>query len=285
MKNILILTSNIKRIQKIGFTSTLCAFSDIAIFLDNTNHGVDSIKIMAGARNIAEFDTVYFRPWRKNKSIAVPVAMYLLSKKIRFIDPEVGYSNIDTKAFEYMKFCIAKLPIPKTIIASVKKIRTIYATSQRFIQYPLILKSPDGSKGSDNYLIHTYLELKKILSTYPNEMQFIVQEYIPNTFDYRFLVTGYKTACVYKRIRNPKSNSHLNNVSKGGTREDVDPKSIKSICNIAEKASKLLHREVCGVDIMIADNTKKPYILEANSAPQLDYLPTFLAVKKYLGES
>lgn len=282
MKNTLILTSSTLLASKNNFSSPKHTFSDVAIYLDTKNS--PKIKVIVGTQNIKDFSCIYFRPWRKYQSIAVPIASYLLHEKIRFVDSEVGSTTVDTKAYEYVQCTIAGLPIPKTIIAQVKNIKRLSKNMSEIISYPLILKASDGARGSDNHLITSFSHMKKTLSEYPADKLFIIQEYIPNSYDYRFVVTGFKTACVYQRIRDPKSESHLNNVSKGATRKDIDPKSVKALCAMAEKASLLLKREICGVDIIIDSRTKEPYILEANAAPQLHYMPALTAVRKYLGE-
>ncbi|KXK11217.1 MAG: Ribosomal protein S6 modification protein [Microgenomates bacterium OLB23] len=270
-KNIAIFASVVNEKTRASFPRGLFSYNDVAIIIDQKSK--NPIKILVGTKEISTFDLVYFRTWRKYALIAFPMARYLKMKGVKIIDTEILKSQVDSKTYEYICAAEHNVPIPRSIIACKVKLVTMKKTiHDTFTLYPLIVKAAEGKQGRDNFLVKNFTELKKVLSNYPNDKLFIVQEYIPNNFDYRFLVTGYKTALVYKRIRTNEI-SHLNNISQGGLREIVDANKLKSLCKIAEKISKALYREVCGVDIIISTKTGEPYVLEANSGPQLNFKP------------
>ncbi len=284
MKKILMLASKTSGLTGNRLPYPLLSYSDLAIFLDTQKPKDQKVKVMVKDTDISTYEFVYFRTWRKYEKLVSPIARYLHSFSIPFVDSEIVHTQPDSKTFEYITCALSNLPIPHSIIGHVKKLLKIRKAIESEFSYPVILKAAEGKQGKDNYLVQDFKELESILIEYPMDTTFIVQEFIPNSFDYRFVVTGYKTALVYQRIRDPRSRSHLNNVSQGGMRKNVDITSVKDLCKIAEKVSKLLHREICGVDIVIDSRTQKPYILEANSAPQLSYIPALKVVKDYLEE-
>lgn len=282
MKNFFILSSRPNNVAKYKFKQPVYSFSDVVIFL---NSGGKSQKIHAtiNGKSVTTFDFVYFRNWRKYESIATPLALCLKFLHVSFLDSEVVHNLVDSKSYEYTTFVLHNLPIPRTIIAHAIQMKSLETELEAFLSYPYIIKLSNAKQGSDNYLVNSHEELTTILKTYAEDDLFIAQKFIPNSYDFRLVMLGYSLACAYKRIRKTNATTHLNNVSRGARRIQIkDISTIKDLTILAEKASKLLRREICGVDIIIDTITQRPYLLEANSAPQLHYLPALNAVKRYL---
>ncbi len=85
------------------------------------------------------------------------------------------------------------------------------------------------------------------------------------------LVFGGEVKIVIKRSRIDDS-THVNNTSQGGLGELVDVASFPDdLKEIAVKAAKAVGRlDMSGVDIIIDNQTGKPYVLEVNKSPQIE---------------
>jgi glutathione synthase/RimK-type ligase-like ATP-grasp enzyme len=133
---------------------------------------------------------------------------------------------------------------------------------------PIVLKAIDGSGGRNNYLVKSERQLWKILRGSP-EVQFIAQEFIPNSNDLRVLVVDKRIELIIKRQRRDDS-THLNNTSRGAN-VSLIPLTDLALADqkLALKAAALMRRETAGVDLMFSNSSGKPYILEVNTSPQI----------------
>ncbi len=191
-----------------------------------------------------------------------------------------------TSAIDYYLQYKNKLPFPKTQIFFTSHM--IDDVLKNF-SFPFILKvsAPKmGSQGKGVFLINNRDQLLRITAKYESiANRFTAREFIPNDGDIRIFTVGYKAVGgMYKR---PPKGSFKNNISQGATAEkfDITAPGNKEIIEIAEKLSSLMELEIAGVDIMIHKETKKPYILEINLAPQftgLEYYTDYNIAKSII---
>jgi len=281
MKKILILASNPGGVRHSHLAKghTLASYHDTHIELDPIKK---ILEVHVKSHSVSDYDLVYFRTSDNYKSMALPLAVCLEQLNVPIIDTALLHSVSSTKSYQYALFYKKGIPFPHTFIAYADRMIKIEALLKKRLTYPFIIKAVGARKGQDNYLIKSKDELYTTLNNHEPEILFVAQEFIPNDFDYRILTTGYVATLAYKRIRAKNANTHLNNVSQGGKREIVDLKTIPALVTLAVKASKEVYREVCGVDIVIHKETGKPYILEANAAPQIDFAPALKVVREFL---
>lgn len=281
MKKVLILASapTTVRESQLNKGHVLRSYHDMHIELDPEHRVLD---VKSQKVPVTTFDLVYFRTSVNDRSIALPLAVCIDMLNVPVIDSALLATLSTTKSYQYAAFYKNNLPFPHTFIAYTDRLRKIEPLLRKKLQYPFIIKAVGGRKGEDNFLIKDKAHFFEVTSRYEPEILFIAQKNIPNDFDYRILTIGYKAGIVYKRIRDKGSDTHLNNVSQGGSREIVDPKTVSHLIKLAAKASSILKREVCGVDVVVDKETGKPYILEANAAPQINYPPALKAVRDYL---
>lgn len=128
------------------------------------------------------------------------------------------------------------------------------------IGLPMIVKENYGSLGKQVYLAKSkerLLELENKLIHVPH----LYQEFVSSSVgrDYRIIVIGNKVVAYMKR---ENTKSYLSNLAAGGTATKcVLPQSY---LDVAEKASKILGLDYCGVDILEGPNGE-PIISEVNS--------------------
>lgn len=231
-------------------------------------NGKLSITEALTGRDLASFDAVYFELWYKAQQQALAAGTYLERRKVPFFTKEVLRTLPDTKLGEFALLSDNGLPLPDTFVSSKRQTLSHFKTNPP-IAYPIIVKAATGFGGRKNYLVHTYKELKAVYQEHPTDI-FIIQEFIPNEYDYRCLMLGGEIKVIIKRQR--QGETHLNNTSKGAETALIDPASLSpEQVRDVKKAATLLHREdLSGVDLLFDSETGQHYILEVNQAPQIE---------------
>lgn len=234
--------------------------------------GVMAVRVSTTGRDVAEYDVVYARRIKESTAQSIAVGKYCNAKGVAFIDDEIAARPGSMgKLTQYLQFAIAGVPFPRTVYSSAHSL-LLRAFDINPMEYPVILKSVSGTRGGDNYLVTSRKELEDRLSVQP-EVHFLIQEYVPNTSDYRVWVCGNEIGPVLYRTR---SAGHTNNTSQGGSAKLLDvsvlPAEVVADCI---KAARLLQRDVAGVDVVFHDDNLQGryYFFEVNRAPQIEGTP------------
>lgn len=221
--------------------------------------------------DISKVQLVHFKNWLHNTAEAPVIAAHLKAKDIPFFNSEVNLPISPGKLAQMFLLASNQIPVPDTFYAPQKKLKELFEENDipAGFNFPLILKANDGARGDDNYLIKDAKEAINILESAEADKQFIVQNFVPNDGDYRYLFAGLdRNPLVIHRRAN--DDNHLNNTSKGAEAEFLDLDSLpKEYLQYARKAAELLGREISGVDILVDKESKKAYILEVNRTPAL----------------
>ena len=225
-----------------------------------------SSQIHINDTQISDYGIIYFFGPSKNPELTLVIASYLKTNKIRFIDTSASIGLRGGKLLQMLLCNSSSIPIPQTIFCAKEIIEKHFDKIKAELGFPFIMKSTSGGLGEEVFLIDS---LSKVLEVYANfpDLLFIFQRFVPNSFDYRIMVFGGIPKVVVKRTRSSKS-EFRNNVAQGATKEIVDIKSINpELLEIASQCSKVLERNIAGVDIVLEEGTNKPYVLEVNPAP------------------
>lgn len=241
----------------------VCELEDLSYFITS-----DAIEIRNEKNNklLEEYALLYFRSWGVLHGHAIAAARYCQIKSIPFVDREVLRTGSQNKITQYVNLHQAGVPIPRTFIAEAHVLKAQY--SQRGFEFPMILKSISGTRGSDNFLVSSESEMNDVLDN-NQHLIFVMQEFIPNEGDYRVVVLGDQVKLVLHRSSN--ADTHLNNTSQGGQATIVDsatiPEEVQSQC---VQAAQFFGRDISGVDLVQSKDTGKYYFFEVNRAPQLE---------------
>jgi glutathione synthase/RimK-type ligase-like ATP-grasp enzyme len=98
------------------------------------------------------------------------------------------------------------------------------------------------------------------------QVEWIVQEYIPNNGDYRAIVVGGE--CIGITKRGPKDDGLVMNSSRRGSRRFRNARWPRDVGDLAVQASNELDVDVAGVDVVRHSRTREPYVIEVNETPR-----------------
>ena len=284
MKKVLILTRKDDREsydQKQTYTAGLAAietkceyvveeFENLLFWFDGNDLRV---LLPDGVTDIASFDAVFLIAWFKSKmleDVALSVSVYLHAKGVKVVNTEALYTRSRSKLSQYVYAALNDIKITPFLFSLSSETLASAIETKWPLDYPVIMKGAQSSRGNDNYLLKSKEEALGVAQTM-NDVEgpwFVLQSFVPNDGDYRIIVMGDAVTSVIHR--QSQNESHLNNTSKGGKAElftsDVLPEQV---VQDSIKLSKLLRREVTGVDMICHRETGEYFLLEINNMPQM----------------
>ena len=244
----------INEIKLNNHTYNFSRTKDFILELDNNKFKASASKIP----DLFDFDIYLFRSFSKNMANSrIFIEELRLRKKI-VIEGCVSDNYINSKFAEGVRLTRNGINYPQTYqIPDLKNTKNLPKNI-----FPVIIKPSDGSKGRDIKIIKNKIELKKILAKTSED--FLIQEYLKIKWDLRvFVVNGKALGGIKRHILKGDCRS---NASLGSKFENFD--LTPEIKKIAEKAGKIMHYEVAGVDLAWSENKKKWYVFEVNISPQ-----------------
>lgn len=222
---------------------------------------------------VEAYAMVHFKNGVSTSNLAlITIANFLKAKGIPFYNSESVLSALNGKISQMFVMADHGLPVPNSYHASneilAERLQQSADNQLNGFNMPVIMKAVEGSKGRNNYLIHTKDTALKVLQDDPERL-YMIQEFIPNDGDYRILFIGLSNPpLIFKRTARGKS--HLNNTAQGGKGTFVDSSTFDPIVlEQALQAAKLTGREIGGVDVMFSRDSGQHYFLEVNSTPAL----------------
>lgn len=273
-----------KRLLSKRIKTEINYFENIELFFKDGN-----IRVLVDGKKIDVFSLIFFRRVGEFRNLANIISNIAEKKHIQFFDKLYLTSNEPSKLKQAFILASNGLSIPKTYYSPVYNSSKI-SHAASFLKFPFVIKSSRGARGIDVYLVKTRAAANNILRKLRGK-EIIIQEFIPNSFEYRLLVLGDRIAVTEKKIRS-QNEEFKNNVCLGATEEFIDTKSVPlQARRAALKAAKACNIQIAGIDLVIAPN-KKEYIFEVNRAPiftnnekisnEIKELADFLAKKYFI---
>jgi glutathione synthase/RimK-type ligase-like ATP-grasp enzyme len=236
--------------------STVSSYSDLDFTLDGEN---SSIKLSSTGADLSDFDVIIniSTPAHELIHIHSSLARYCRKKGVKILDDT--FTNTSGKLYEMWRLWEKDVPVPKTAFGSISHL------SRKLIDFGGVgvLKATHGSKGKENYLVHSPEEIEQILSD-KNPYDYILQNFIPNTGDYRVVAFDYEPKLAI--YRSATGTDHRNNTSLGAQANVVE--ITTELAQIAKASAEALDIKFAGVDIITDKNTGANYVLEINRTPQ-----------------
>lgn len=243
---------------------------------------------LINGEDLAQLDGLYFVNWRNHLEMAKALAVYMRRHNKMVITHEISRQLPLTKVGEVIELSDQGIPLPDTFIVRNKHLMKLLNNGKLPYEYPFIMKGAGASKGEANYLVRTPDTIIQAIAESPDET-FLLQQFIPNDFDYRIIVLGGKPTLAILRSR-ASDTTHLNNTSQGADGKLVDIGSIdeKILVSSAKAAKAVGREEFAGVDVIVNNQTGDYSILEVNKTPQIEtgtnVGPKIEALTKYLAD-
>lgn len=226
----------------------------------------NKVEIFVSNEKIDNYDFVWINSDWSNKQIADAICVYLRYKDIPFTEVEGEKSKLVDDVY----FALAGVRLPNTFYCQRKKYNKNIHHIERVCGYPMIVKTTRGFGGEGVYMAQDREELLDVINNRLIQRgNYICQEFIPNNFDYRIIVSAQENILsAEKRTRN--ENEYRNNVHLGASEEFIDANKLDDdLSDISIKATKALNLNWAGVDIVQSTYDNKYYILELNRRPGL----------------
>lgn len=148
------------------------------------------------------------------------------------------------------------------------------------LDYPYVAKvSKGGRQGLGTFLVRNADDIDMIRQElrrrrdeeephYYNigQVEWIVQEYIPNGGDYRAITIGGE--CIGITKRGLKEDGLVMNKSQRGSRRFRNGRWPRDVGDLAAEAANELSVDVAGVDVVRHTQTRELYVIEVNEAPR-----------------
>ena len=208
--------------------STAASYTDLEFTLDGDD---SSIKLRSTGEDLSNFDVIIniSTPAHKLIHIYSSLACYCRKKGIKIIDD--NFTNTSGKLYEMWRLWEKGVPVPKTAFGDISHL------SRKLIDFGGVgvLKVTHGAKGKENYLVHSTDEIAQILSD-KSPYDYILQNFIPNTGDYRVVAFDYEPKLAIHR--SASGTDHRNNTSLGAQANVVE--ITTELAQIARAAAEAL---------------------------------------------
>lgn len=268
MKRALILGKNKEKFLELAeaLTDETCVvqvaeYNDLAFLIN----GEESfVKVYSTGMDVKEYDIVLVlstSPAHRENYIFSALSCYLEKHGVKMYDNH--FTNTDGKLYAMWRFWSDGINVPKTAFGPADFLAEVLPE----FGGKGVLKSVTGTKGKDNYLVHSGAEIIDIVEDNPG-VRFILQNFIPNSGDWRIIVLKQEPRLAIYRSSNGKD--FRNNTSVGGSAKNVPLDEVSpEILSMAKRAAESLDIVIAGADVIQDDETGEFYVLEVNRTPQL----------------
>lgn len=250
--------------KQVSFSTS--SFEEIEVFIEPGN-----VNMRIGGMPLQTWTTVYPRKVGKHRGLAHMLAHLAKKQGLFFIDEFHNHTKDSSdvaKIMQMFHLALQNISIPKTYVSAVYTEEHI-KNAIDYLGLPVVIKETNTSQGSGVFLAQTSASLHSLLKermTAQTGREIFLQEFIPNTFEYRILVMGNKASVAEKKIRS-NTEEFRNNVHLGAKEEFISLEQVPSaIRNMAERAAECTNIQVAGVDL-ITNQHSLPVVFEVNSCP------------------
>jgi len=255
-----------RRLSEKNIPYSVSSFEDLEVFMEK-----DRVEMRVDGKPLNEWTTIYPRKVGKYRGLAHILCRLSEREGIRFLDgfhSRTKDSSDIAKIVQMFSLSLNGGPIPRTYHSARYSVQQ-KESARAFLGFPIVVKETNSSQGSGVFLAKTMEDLSKIIDDRleRNEgREIFLQEYIPNTFEYRLLVIGNRVSVAEKKIRTRKD-EFRNNVHLGAKEEFIDPSEVpEEALKAALLGAEITDIEIAGVDV-VNHPERGPFIFEVNSCP------------------
>ncbi|MEX0913302.1 MAG: ATP-grasp domain-containing protein [Candidatus Paceibacterota bacterium] len=205
---------------------------------------------------LSQYEVVHF-VLGFNKEITKELQERLIEAGVKCPNRMTNLTDLNNKIMQMVILTRNGVAVPK----SIRLMNPDKAEVSKLLKFPFVVKEPVGSKG-EQVALCTEDNFSEVVA---KNKEYLAQEFIEYTADYRIHVAGDKTFCTYERIA-PEGDFRAN-VSLGGAMKKVEDSALLSrLSELALQTAKVLSVDYGGVDI-ISDKDGNLFVLEFNPNP------------------
>jgi len=224
--------------------------------------GSKQLEVLYEKKALKEYDCVYIRGSFNYSLLQRSLTFILKSKNVYVPFQPDTFTTAHDKFLTILALQNAGVKVPKTYLAATMKAAKKLLDE---VHFPIIMKVPAGSQGKGVMSADSLASARSMLDTLESLKQpVILQEYIEtDATDIRAIVAGKKVVASMKRkgrVGEIRSNIHQGGI---GIAYELDYDTE----NIAIKAAKAVHADICGVDML--ESVKGNMVIEVNLSPGL----------------
>ncbi len=219
---------------------------------------------------LAEYDALFIRETTALNHYTYRFSRRAQSEGMAVIDDPESILKCTNKVYLAELFKAHRVPIPRTVIVHKTQIESLEAE----LQYPVVLKIPDGSFSKGVVKASDLNEVKEYIRTLFKDTDIVLaQEFLPTEFDWRIGILNRTPiyACQYFM-----SNKHwqiykhdeFGRLEGGGFRTLPVEDAPEAVTRIARRAANLIGDGLYGVDLK--ETERGVYIIEINDNPNID---------------
>jgi len=222
---------------------------------------------------LPEYDGLFIRATTSINHFTYRFAKRAEVEGMVVIDDPTSILRCTNKIYLADLFKENKVPAPNTVLLYKGKPKQIEHL-EGILEYPMVLKIPDGSFSVGVEKVNNREELKRVLEQlFQKSTLLLAQEYLYTEFDWRIGVLNNEPiyACRYYMVRN-----HWQIYQHGATKTasgnfDTVPTfdAPKAVLDAAMKATRPIGNGLYGVDIK--EKNGVGYVIEVNDNPSIDH--------------
>ena len=237
-------------------------FSSLTIDLDDGR-----VVVKVSGIDINNFNLVYIRSVdTKHSFLAGVLALSLDHLHIKYIDRKFINSRATTdKLTSLLILGLNGLPIMPTFYCGRDSVMQNADYLIKKFGYPIVAKELKTHHSKGLFVLRNKEDFQKL-----EGRQFLFQKFVPLENECRFLVLGNSVRSVQKMFRDlsgDKSQIDMERVE-----EFVDVTQVPGgMKDLAIKCAQALNLQVAGVDLMIAKENSKIFVIEVNGNPGFTY--------------
>lgn len=224
----------------------------------------NSTQIFIQGKPLQDFSFIFFRKVGPYRHAAFVIARQAEQYKIPFADHLYRETSESGKFKQTFVLANQGLPIPKTYFSTTYDIEKLKRAAA-LLGFPLIIKASRAHRGEGIFLVKEFNALQTQIERLGNN-EVLLQEFIPNTFDYRIVVFGEEIGSAERRIRQTNE-EFRNNISLGAREEFIPVNQLdETLAQLAIQAARVADIQIAGVDIVVGKDGQAR-LFEINRCP------------------
>jgi glutathione synthase/RimK-type ligase-like ATP-grasp enzyme/ribosomal protein S18 acetylase RimI-like enzyme len=220
---------------------------------------------------LSEFDALLIRETTNVNNYTYSFSRMAYAEGLVVIDEPWSILRCSNKIYLYERMALNKIPMPPSAVISRESVKRMKSEN---LQFPLILKAPDGSFSTGVKKVSNRNELMLQLKEFFKSSDLVIaQSFLPTDFDWRIGILNNEPlfACKYFMAR-----GHWQIYNWDGKKEDrVGDFEVVSFHEVPEKvmktalkAASLIGDGLYGVDLKEVNG--EVFLIEVNDNPNID---------------